>query len=56
MKKLSDVDKIKIVKKYINGFSGIKLSELFNVTKQNIYQILKSRNIPLRKRGRKNGK
>ena len=53
MRKLSDLEKIEIVKKYQSGISSVELSKLYKVTKRSILSILKVRNIEMRN---KNGK
>jgi len=53
MRKLTDEQKIEIVKKYKEGESSLKLSVEYSVSKQAILNILKVRNINIRG---KNGK
>jgi transposase-like protein len=53
MRKLSDEEKIEIVKKYQNGLSSIKLGKEYNVSPRSILSILKIRKITMRGR---NGK
>jgi transposase-like protein len=48
MRKLTDEQKIEIVKKYIQGESSVKLSEQYNVSTRSILNILKVRNIKTR--------
>lgn len=48
MRKLTDEQKIEIVKKYKDGESSVKLSKEFNVSTRAILNILKVRNITMR--------
>ena len=53
MKKLTDEQKIEIVKGYISGQSSVYLSKKYKVSTRSILSILKVRNIKMRD---KNGK
>ena len=46
--KLSDLDKINVVEKYIRGESSLKLAKEYKVTKQSILSILKIRGVKIR--------
>lgn len=46
--KLTDQQKIDIVQKYESGKSSVELSKEYNVTRQSILSILRSRNIHIR--------
>jgi Mor family transcriptional regulator len=46
--KLTDQNKIDIVKKYESGDSSVKLSKEYNVTTQSILQILRVRGVNIR--------
>ena len=48
-RKLSDEQKIEIVKKYRKGLHGAELAKEYKVTRQDIHYLLKNRNIPLNK-------
>jgi transposase-like protein len=46
--RLTDEQKIEIVKKYQEGFSSVELSKEYGITRQSILSILKIRNIQIR--------
>lgn len=48
--KLTDQQKIDIVKKYLEGYSSNSLAKEYGITKQGILCILKVRNVEIRKR------
>ena len=48
MRKLTDQQKIDIVKKYEDGESSVKISKEYNVSRQAIIKILKVRNVSIR--------
>jgi transposase-like protein len=48
MSKLTDQQKIEIVKKYEEGDSSIKLSKEYGISKQSILSILKNRKVKIR--------
>jgi transposase-like protein len=48
MQKLTDQEKIDIVKKYQEGQSSVKLSKEYGVAKQSILSILKKRKVEIR--------
>ena len=46
--KTSDQDKIDMVKKYQSGISSVKLAKEYNITKQGVLCILKTRKVMIR--------
>lgn len=48
MQKLTDQEKIDIVKKYQEGQSSVKLGKEYGVAKQSILSILKKRKVEIR--------
>lgn len=46
--KLSDEQKISLVKEYESGISSIKLATKYGISKQGILSILKVRNVKIR--------